>query len=43
MILTVDIWYVLTCGNMQDYLKVPMITVLWAFLVIGVLRRSEGD
>lgn len=42
MIFAVDVWYVLVSGNMQDYLKVPMITVLWAFLVIGALRRSEG-
>lgn len=42
VVLAVDAWYVLTNGNMQDYLKVPMITVLWAFLVIGALRKSEG-
>lgn len=42
MVLIVDVWYILISGNMQDYLKVPMITVLWAFLLIGVLRRSEG-
>ena len=42
MVLAVDVWYVLVSGNMQDYLKVPMITALWAFLLIGVLRRSEG-
>lgn len=42
MILVVDVWYVLVSGNMQDYLKVPMITALWAMSIIGVLRRSEG-
>lgn len=42
VLLAVDVWYVLVSGNMQDYLKVPVITVLWAFLMIGVLRRSEG-
>lgn len=42
MLLAVDVWYVLVNGNMQDYLKVPVITMLWAFLMIGVLRRSEG-
>ncbi|MBR6666502.1 MAG: hypothetical protein IKL22_12410 [Lachnospiraceae bacterium] len=42
MILVVDVWYVLVSGNMQDYLKVPMITALWAMGIIGVLRRSEG-
>lgn len=41
VILTIDIWYVLTCGNIQDYLRVPAITTLWAFLLIGMLRRSE--
>lgn len=42
MLLIVDAWYVLVSGNMQDYLKAPVITALWAFLMIGVLRKSEG-
>lgn len=38
--LVVNGWYVMASGNMQDYKKVVVITILWGFLMIAVLRRS---
>ena len=40
--LVVNGWYVMVSGNMQDYKKVLMITILWGFVIIAVLRRPLG-
>ena len=39
--LGINLWYVMTSGHMQDYKKVLVISVLWAFGMIGVLNRTE--
>jgi len=36
-----DLWYMMTSGHMQDYKKVPVISVLWAIGIIAVLNRTE--
>lgn len=41
IILITDLWYVMTSGHMQDYKKVPIISVLWAIGMIAVLNRTE--
>lgn len=37
----VSVWYVIVSAHMQDYLKVPMISVIWTFGMIAVLIRTE--
>lgn len=41
VVLITDFWYVMTSGHMQDYKKVPIISVLWAIGMIAVLNRTE--
>lgn len=37
----VNLWYVLTSGNMQDYKKVMVISVLWTVLVLGMMEKGK--
>ena len=37
----VAIWYVLVSAHMQDYLKVPVISVIWTFGIIAVFSRID--
>ena len=35
----VNLWYVIFSGNMQDYKKLMVNSILWAFLIVKVLRN----
>ena len=39
--LTTNVYYVITNGHMQDYKKMLVISVLWAFAMIAVLNQTE--
>jgi len=39
--LVINLYYVIASGHMQDYKKVLVISVLWAFGIIAVLNQTE--
>ena len=34
ILLGVDLWYLMTCGNMQDYKRVIVCSVLWTLVIL---------